>query len=138
VSGGSPRARGRSIATVARTIRGTATALTTAHGAGSGRTPAAAVLAPSGARVVTWLTVQQHAERTDGTGAGACFLSCAGPAGQQHAERITPSYAHRYQDAVAIDGARANVSRIAMMRCTWLRYYTPVVVPLDPAGTRRT
>jgi hypothetical protein len=79
------------------------------------------VLSRSGALLVMCVTVQQHAARSDGPGV-AGFLWGSGFVGQQHAERTTPSYVHRYQDAVAIDGATTKVSRITTMRRTSRNY----------------
>jgi hypothetical protein len=88
---------------------------------------AAALAAASGALLATCVTVQQHAARIDVFGAGALLLCGSGFVGQQQADRLTPSYAHRYHDAAVIDGARTNVSRITMMRRTY-RDYTPLGV----------
>ena len=76
-----------------------------------------ALTSPSEARLVTWVTVQQHAARIDVTGAGS-FFDGSDVVGQQQADRTIPSYAHRYQDAVAIDGTRTKVSRTTTMRRT--------------------
>jgi hypothetical protein len=55
------------------------------------------------------MTVQQHAARAVGVRSGA--LSWWVAAGQQHSDRIVPSYTHWYRAAVAIDGASTNASK---------------------------
>lgn len=94
---------------------------------------AAALAAAAGALLATCVTVQQHAARIDVFGAGALLFCGSGFVGQQQADRLTPSYAHRYQDAAVIDGARTNVSRITTMRRTW-HDYTPLGAPGNAAG----
>jgi hypothetical protein len=59
---------------------------------------------------------------------GSCFV------GQQQAARLTPSYAHRYQDAIVIDDARTNVNRTTRMRPT-CRDYTRLGTGSNAAGT---
>jgi hypothetical protein len=45
----------------------------------------------SGAAAPTWVIVQQHAARSDASGAGARCVVPSLVLGQQHAERATPS-----------------------------------------------
>jgi hypothetical protein len=94
-----------------------------------------ALASPSSALLVTCVTVQQHAARTDASCAGVFFLCGSAFVGQQQTERVLPSYAHRYQDAVAIDGTRSSVSRIRTTRRT-CRHYTRLTVEGNAAHLR--
>jgi len=72
----------------------------------------------AGAELVTCVIVQQHAARTDPAGAGGFGLLGCALVGQQHAARVIPSYTQRYNDAVAVDGARTKTSRSGTTRRT--------------------
>ena len=69
------------------------------------------------ALLVTWMTVQQQAARSEVSRAGACFAGAC-LAGQQQTERVVPSSVQRYHDAVAIYGTRTSASRIRTTRRT--------------------
>lgn len=81
-----------------------------------------------GAVLVTCVTVQQQADRTTVSCAGTFCLCWAVSVGQQQEERVMPSYAQRYHDAVAIDGARTRTSKIGTTRRTGCSNHTRKVV----------
>ena len=134
VSGGSC-ARGRATGTAARDEgAGTGTATASVTGVTSIHPDVTDWLARSiGAALATWVTVQQHAARKTVSGAaGPCFDWPLWVV-QQHAERVTLSYMHLYQDAVTLDGTRARTSKIGTTRRTRANHTL-----LRVAGNRRS
>jgi hypothetical protein len=65
------------------------------------------------------MTVQQQAARSDVLCGGAFCLDWCVLVGQQHDVRVVPSYSHRYQDAIAMDGTRISARRTGMTRRTF-------------------
>ena len=124
VSGGSC-VRGRATGTTAQVERaGAATVTASVTGVTSSDADAPGWLARSiGVALATCVTVQQHAARKIGSGAAGLCFGWSSWVGQQHAERVTRSYMHVYQDAVTLDGTRARTSKIGTTRRTRSQSY---------------
>src|SRR5690349_4804646 len=75
------------------------------------------------------MTVQQHAALSDELCGGAFWPDWCVLVGQQHDVRVTPSYSHRYQDAIATDGTRIRARRTGMTRRTLAPDHTRGLMP---------
>src|ERR1041384_6853427 len=92
------------------------TACATASTGGALSSASGSLARVAGAALVISVIVQQQAARAEVPSTGAfCSAFCV-PLGQQQADRVTPSYAHRYQDAVAVDGIKTSKSIRTMRR----------------------
>ena len=114
--GGSPSARGRSMKTTRSGSRDGTTACSTASTCGAPSIAIGSLVHVADAAVVISVIVQQQAARTEVPSTGAFCLAWCVLVGQQQADRVTPSYAQWYQDAVAVDGITTSKSISTMRR----------------------